>query len=374
MWGIATTWKLIRDWVRDHRTQLALCARVTVAAVLALALSQALNVPLVLWTVLTAVILTQTSVGKSLKAAIDYLVGTIGGAVYSGAIAVLVPHNTEVGLLLALAIAIAPLALLAGKNPSFNAAPVTAVLLLLSPTVLHVTPIESAIYRVLEVALGATTGVVVSYLLFPASAHVLAIDAGARMLDLMARALPDVFAGFTTELDPQINLRIQNSVGQALARLHAVGEEAKHERMTFLLTTAPDPAPLLRTLLRLRHDLVMIGRSAEIPLPDAFRERLGPLLAHVCEAMADHLRASSLALSARRPAPPRGALDAALDAYAAEMATLRRDGLTRGLPAEVVERIFSLSFVLEELRRHFIDLDRCVEECAQTRVGSMRGR
>jgi hypothetical protein len=34
---------------------------------------------------LTAVILTQMSVGRSMKATIDYLLGTLGGATYTGA-------------------------------------------------------------------------------------------------------------------------------------------------------------------------------------------------------------------------------------------------------------------------------------------------
>src|SRR5712671_4888162 len=185
------------DWVRDHRVQFALSLRVTIAAVLTLALSQLLNAPLVLWTVLTAVIVTQMSVGRSLKATIDYLVGTVGGAIYSGAVAVLVPHTGEIELLVALAVAIAPLAMVAAINPSFNVAPFTAVLVLLAPTIIHVSPIESAFYRVLEVALGAITGLVVSFLVFPARAHALAIDAAARMLDLMGHALPDMIAGVT---------------------------------------------------------------------------------------------------------------------------------------------------------------------------------
>src|SRR5712672_2881445 len=222
---ISTDWEWFRAWVHDHRVQFALGLRVTVAALLTLWLSQLLQVPLVLWTVLTAVIVTQMSVGRSLKATIDYLVGTIGGAIYAGAVAVLVPHTDEIGLLVALALAIAPLALVAAINASFNAAPFTAVLVVLAPTIIHVSPVESAFYRVLEVALGAITGLGVSYLVFPARAHALAIAAAARMLDLMGRALAEVFAGFTQALDPQAILRIQDSVGEAFAHLDAIGEE-----------------------------------------------------------------------------------------------------------------------------------------------------
>ena len=81
---IATPWKSLGTQAREHRAQLGLSLRVTIAALLSFVLSHLLHVPLPLWTVLTAVILTQVSFGKSLKATIDYLVGTLGGAVYAG--------------------------------------------------------------------------------------------------------------------------------------------------------------------------------------------------------------------------------------------------------------------------------------------------
>ena len=81
--------------IREHRAELALALRVTVAAVSAFLVSAALHVPLPLWTVLTAVILTQATFGSSLKATIDYMLGTFCGAIYGGAIAVLIPHDSE---------------------------------------------------------------------------------------------------------------------------------------------------------------------------------------------------------------------------------------------------------------------------------------
>jgi uncharacterized membrane protein YccC len=70
---------------------------------MSLAAAQSLQLPLPLWAVLTAVIVTQMSVGRSLKATFDYLVGTLGGAIYGGAIGVLIPHSDEIALLAVLA-------------------------------------------------------------------------------------------------------------------------------------------------------------------------------------------------------------------------------------------------------------------------------
>lgn len=363
---IATQWKSLRAQVREHRAQLGLSLRVTVAALLSFVLSHWLNVPLPLWTVLTAVILTQVSFGRSLKATIDYLVGTLGGAVYAGTIAALLPHANEIALAGVLAIAVAPLALLAAINPSFSVATFTGVLVILVPEITHVSPIESAFYRVLEVALGGLTAVAVSFLVLPARAYALAIEAATQMVDLMARSLPELFNGFMATRDATAIRHIQDNIGQALTRLEALVAEAKHERIS-LLAAEPDPGPLLRTLLRLRHDLVMIGRAAAVPLPESFHGRFGPLLAQIARAAANYLRQSGEALAARRDPPPLDAAEAALDGYADAFAAVRREGLTRHLPVDTVERIFALGFALDQLRQNFRDLERCVREAARRR-------
>jgi len=336
---------------------------VTIAALLSLVLSHLLNVPLPLWTVLTAVILTQVSFGKSLKATMDYSVGTLAGAVYAGAVSALFPHASEIALAGVLTIAVAPLALLAAIKPSFSVATFTGVLVLLVPGITHVGPIESAFYRVLEVAVGGITALMVS-LVVPTRAHALAIEAAAQMLDLMARAVPELVAGFTQSRDATATRRTQDSIGQVFARLEAIVAEARHERIGFL-AAEPDAGPLQRTLLRLRHDLVMIGRAAAVPLPETFQVRLGPLLAHVAATAADYLRRSGQALVARRDPPPVGRVEAALDDYADAFAAVRREGLTLGLPVETVERIFALGFALDQLRQNFRDLERCVGEAAR---------
>ncbi len=355
-------WTGLRALVRRRRAQLALSVRVTIAALAALALAQLLHLPLPLWAVLTAVIVTQMSVGRSLKATFDYLIGTLGGAIYGGAIGVLIPHSSEIALLAVLALAVAPLAFVAAINPRFSVAPITAIIVLLLPTITHTSPIASALDRILEVALGAVTGLVVSFLLLPSSAHRQVAEAAARTLDQMARVLGALLAGLTHGLDVDALHRIQDGIGQALVRLDAVGAEAERERAA-RLAVGPDTGPLLRTLLRLRHDLVMIGRAAASPLPETIGRRLEPQLAHAGTALADYLRACAAALRGRPP-PSLNAVELALDAYAAEIAALRREGLTRSLPSEAAERFFALGFALEQMRSNFKDLERCVAEWA----------
>jgi uncharacterized membrane protein YccC len=361
---ITTEWKSLRMQVLRHKAQLSHSIRVATAAVVSLMLSQLLHLPLPLWAVLTAVILTQVSFGRSLKATIDYLAGTVGGAVYTGALAALVPHTSEIALAGVLVAAVVPLALLGAINSRFNVATFTGVMVLLVPGITHPSPIESAFYRVVEVAVGSITALAVSLLVLPARAHSLAIEAATQMLDLAARSIPELFAGFTQTRDAAAMARIHDGIGQAIARLQTIAGEAKHERIS-VLQAEPELGPLLRTLLRLRHDLVMIGRAGAEPLPEAFQQRLGPPLARVAEAAADYLRRSGEALAARRAPAPLGAADAALDGCAEAFAAIRHEGLTLGLPVDIVERVFALGFALEQVRHNFHDLERCVQEAAR---------
>jgi uncharacterized membrane protein YccC len=365
--ALAAAWKSLRAWWQAHFLELRLCLRATASAVLALAVAHLLNLPLVLWTVLTAVILTQISVGRSLKATLDYLTSTLGGAAYAGAIGTLVPHANELALLAALAVAVAPPAFLAATNPRFSAAPVTAIMVFFGPTITHAGPIASAFERVAEVAVGALVGLVVSFAVFPSRGTERVIEAATNMLVLIAQALPELIVGLMQGRDEHAIRALQDRLGDAFARLNTIAPEVRHERITRLTAAGPDPAPLLRTLLRLRHDLVMIGRAAVAPLPQPLQARLSEPLKRIAASAGEYLRASATALKLRRAPASLDAFEAALHAYAQEVGALRHEGLTRDLPTEAVEHFYALCFVLDQLHRNFLDLARCVAEFASLR-------
>jgi uncharacterized membrane protein YccC len=350
--------------MRSRKAQLALAVRVTVAAFGALAIATALNLMLPLWAVLTSLIVTQMSVGRSLKATRDYMFGTVGGALYGGAVAVLIPHSGEAGLLALLVLAVAPLAFIAALNPSLNTATVTAVIVLLVPSMSHGSPLDSAIDRVYEVTVGALTGLLVSFTVLPSRAHNQVRVSAARLLELIAAALSELLAGLTRGLDNDALHRIQDGIGATLAELNATGTEAERERAAHL-TSGPDTGPLLRTTLRLRHDLVMVGRASVVPLPSNLQARLAAPLARVSDTVAVYLRAIAAALRSGVGAPAIWPIHDALQGYAAEVAALRREGLTRGLPGDVAERFFALGFSLEQMRQNLKDLERCVAEWSE---------
>jgi len=350
----------LRALPHRYRTQLILAVRVTVSAISALALAQWMHLRLPLWAVLTSLIVTQMSLGRSIKVATDYLMGTFAGVAYGGALAILIPHNSEWSLLAVLALAIAPLAFIAAFKANFNVLPITAIIVLLVPSMQHVSPIASAMDRVLEVTVGGMVGFVVSFLVFPSRAHALTTDAAADTLELVAEALSQLLEHHCGGDRPDIR-RINAEIAAFLTKLNATGAEAEHER-TARLTSGPDTGPLLRTLLRLRHDIVILGRAVGCELPEPVQARLTPPLRKIAPPVGAFLRASGAALRARTAPPPLQDVEQAFAAHSEAFDAVRRDGLIRGTPSDTAERFFALGFALEQMREHLGEVHRVVRE------------
>jgi Fusaric acid resistance protein family len=364
--------KRIAAWLTSRKVELGLGIRVTVAAMGALVIALALGLGLPLWAVLTSIIVTQMSVGRSLKATRDYLIGTVGGAIYGGAVAILIPHSGEGALLAVLVMAVAPLAFIAAINPSLNVATVTAIIVLLLPVMNHGNPLDSAIDRVLEVTVGAITGLVVSFVVLPSRAHSQIRAKAAQVMELLAAALTELLSGLTRGLDTNALHGLQDGIGTALVGLNAVGAEAERERAA-KLSSGPDTGPLLRTILRLRHDCVMIGRATVTPLPVELQTRLATPLAGVSTAISGYLRNMAVALRTGRGAPAIWPVQSALETYAAAVVAMRSDGLTRGVANDVTERFFALGFSLEQMRQNLRDLERCVSDWSEA-TGTIAGK
>lgn len=356
------TW--LKSRARAYRIQLALTLRMTVAAVAGLGLAQALNLPLPLWTVLTALIVTQLSIGRSLKTSFDYLMGTIGGTIYGAALALLIPHDSEAALLMVLVLAVAPLALLAAIKRNLNSVPVSSIIVVLMPAITHSTPFDSAVNRVLEVSLGVIVGLAVAFLVMPAGGHRLARQEAARTLDLLAQVLGRVVGEKLGTADIEALRRIYDRVGLSLAELANNAAEGQREHSA-RLSVEPDTEPLRRTLVRLRHDVATVGRIARgDPMPQPIHGRLAPRIAAIGTVGCDYLKAMGSALANRRPPPTASELEATFVAVLSEMTALRREGFTRELPDEAVARFFALLFALQEMRRTLRELARDVEVTA----------
>ena len=73
----------------------------------------------------------------------------------------------------------------------------------------------------------------------------------------------DLFEALAWRSDVARVGRLQDDLRSALARLESVAAEAKHERRS-RLSNECDPDPLVRTLRRLRNDLLLIARRKRL--------------------------------------------------------------------------------------------------------------
>ena len=338
----------------------ALAFRLSIAALLALWLSQVFKVGLPLWAVLTALIVTQISLGRSLKATLDYFAGTIGGVLWGASVAMTVPHTSESGLLLVLLLALGPLAFIGALYPRLSVGPITAAIVVLIPEMMHTSPVDSALERVEEVLLGGTAGLFISFVLLPSSAFQHTREVAAQALERMADAVPGLIEGFEHGLDETGAHQLQDGIGHKLSELASIAAEAERERP---LRFSDDPltGPLFRTLLRLRHDLVILGRVVQFPLPPQLKPWLQSPLVGAGHEISSYLRACASALLSKGSAPVP-ALESAIARYTAQLAMLRKAGHLRNLPGDDVERLYATNFALDQIRLNLIDLEHRIAD------------
>lgn len=353
-------------WLQTHRAELRLSVRATTAGVLAYVVATLLNLPQGYWAVFTAIIVMQASVGGSVKTGLDWFIGTVGGAVLGVAIATLVPHAAFWPRIGAIALAIAPLALLAAVHASFRVAPITAVIVVLGLNP-DISPVMSALDRVFEIAVGSLIGIGVSLVVLPARAHGLAAAAAGQALAMCAALLTVLLEAVGSGVAVMDTVPLHDALRRAIGRVEALTEEADRERAT-RLSTEPDTGPLTRTLRRLRSDLVMINRAAAVPLPPDVAARLAPAILHVARAGVAFLTDCAKALRERKAAPTLAGIEVAMTEYGAALTASRQAGIIRVLPDEAVGRVFALGFVIEQLFQNFKDLANRTDELARVRA------
>jgi uncharacterized membrane protein YccC len=353
-------------WMKRYRAELKLALRTTLAGLITFALAHLLQLPQGYWAVLTSVIIMQASIGGSLKAVIDRMLGTFAGAVWGVIVTLAVPHQGIVALALTLTLALGPLAVVAALRPAYRIAPVTAIIVLLS-TSSQLGPLTYAIDRVLEIGLGCLVGFAVSLFVLPARAHRLLTEAAASAVESLAELTAIELHDPTAATDRAAMAGAHLRVRRAIAQVEALVEEAKRERANGL-TDAADPEPVARNLRRLRHDLASAGRTLAEPLAAPGGEQLAGPLADLRQAILAFFAGCAAAFTGNLPPPPLDAVDVALDGLNAAMTGLRRSGRLRELSVDQAAQIFGLVFVLQQLRANLRDLADRVTESAGART------
>jgi uncharacterized membrane protein YccC len=343
-------------WSR-HRLEIRHGLRIAAAGLASYVAGYALGLPQAYWAVFTAVLVVQGSIGGSWKASTDRFVGTLFGAAYGAGIASFVPHDSAFTLGVALTISLLPLALLSAFNPAFRVAPITAIILLLGSTGAAEGPIRAALLRTLEVALGGVFGMAVSLFLFPARAHMLLGRAAGKVLRRLSELLPQLIAAISEQASPEELLSKQDRVRAALTELESIVTEAARERRNYLSEDV-DPEPIVRTLRRVRHDLVLIGRIVAEPIianPPAAEQNC---LRQFRITGSAYFAELGHAFVARHLPPPQADFDLTIEQLVAMLEQMEPD-----------ERIVALRFCLQQLRRNLFDLHQRAAEFAASSTG-----
>jgi len=361
-----TAWRVIArqalTTLRSSGSEARQALRVMVGTALAFAVYRAFDMPQGYWAVFTVVIVMQGSIGGTLSASIDRAKGTALGAAVGAAAALLHPH-TPVGLGAAMTVAVGITAYAASLYPSLKVAPVTAVIMLITPQGVAISPLESAAFRVLEIVIGGVVGVLAMVLIFPARSTALVVAKVQAILDLMAEVMEGYAASMAgaaqaapdTTPGGDVQLRIRTG----LAAVEAAMADADRERSTRLGAHRLSDA-LPRTLWRVRNDGVSVSRALA-PLPEVVAAVIGPAVTALMRAEAAFMRRCGEALAAGGRVD-RGERDLALAAFETAMADLRRSGVTHDLDFDAVGHVFGLAFALESLHRNLTDLADRIDE------------
>jgi len=358
----------IAGLLRRNSAEVRVAIRATIAAVLSYALATLVQLPQPYWSVIASLLVIQATVGASFQSSLDWVVGTIGGAIYGSIVGWLIPHDDPYATGLALAAALAPLAFLAAINGRYRIAPVTAVVALIVPRGPDVDAVAFTLERTAEIGIGALVAVAVALLVLPARAHGLLAEATSRVLLTLADLIPKLAADTATARPSDAEpLAVFAGVREKMAGLDAAAEEARRERQ-IRLTEDPDPDPLVLAVVRVRNDAIIIFRATAAPFPAPLATRLAPHIATIAAAASDYIRRLASAFATRAAPPAPDAVQTALAAYAREMEAIRTTGILHDLPTESVEKLYSLGFAFDQLAENLATLADCCGQYARSKV------
>ena len=330
--------------------------RATVAAVAAYVLADIFGLPKGYWSVLTAVIVMQATIGATLGATVDRLLGTMLGAAAGVVGAVLSgPSALRTGLVLVMLVTV----YIAARRPNLKLGPVTAAIVMLAdPT--HADPLGAAFQRVAEIGLGAVVGVLAALLILPARARDYLRDTGAAALGDCASLL-DLIAGRLagSGADPAVlNQRIRVLMRKADTQL----DEARRERPG-AIPDHLDPAPIIRSIRRLWYSEIILIRASQTALTEPLEAALKATLDQAMTAARKRMTALAAALEAQAAPGDGPALDQAVAALQSSVDALRGTSGS-ALDGREFGQAFALAFTFAQIRDNLADLAERLREQA----------
>ncbi|MBS3652507.1 FUSC family protein [Pseudaminobacter sp. 19-2017] len=339
-------------WLARNRLRWVHALRMIVAGVCALLAISALGLPHAFWAVITAIMVTQSNVGGSLRTTFEQFAGSLSGAAYGAAVALLFPGDDLPSAVIALSLALTAPSIMAAVSPGFRVAPITAAFMVLAyPRAAG--PVGVAAERMLEVVIGCSVGLLVSVIVMPTRASRSVAEIAARLSELLAGQLEAMAAGVQGRRTRVGPLAVRTR--EDLNLLEELVNEATQERRVWL-SDVPDATPLLRTMRRLRHDVDMLRRASREAGPQPLPEGASEAWLRATECIAASLRGAGAMLSGRKPPRNTGAVAEAVRAYRAALDQMRRSGATGTLSTASLGRLFGIGFAFDQLRRDLDDL------------------
>ncbi|WP_299365542.1 FUSC family protein [uncultured Paracoccus sp.] len=347
-----------QKWWAVHAIRMIVAGVTTLAAVYALELTVELSA------VISAIAVTQSNIGGSLGKAFEQGVGSFLGAVVAAIVALALRPDDPASTVLALALALAPLSVLAAFSVGFQIAPITAAVVLLGGPGLEVGPDVLAAERLLGVALGSGVGLLTGLLVLPARASRSAVEAAARVAGLLAAQLHAIAPGDGTGEDA-LAARA-GEIRRGLSELATdVRDAARERRLSF--GRGPDPERALHALRRVRHDVDMLRRAARGAGVDALPGALAEPWRRAATGAAGTLAHVEGLLGGRPISGPAVPLEPIVRDYRAALDGMRQAGLTRTMPTPDLARLFGIKFALRQLERDLADLTSVAQDFSVSR-------
>lgn len=349
----------VRVWANTHDASLRQAVRVMVAVAATFATYKMLGLQQGYWAVFTVLVVMQGSIGSTLGAALDRLLGTLIGAALGGIGLAFHPANpVEVCAVLVVVTGIG--GFVAAVRPQLRIAPVTAAIMLLNaPAGLPVPTFVAD--RIIEIGLGGLIGVLASLLVLPARSRDLVVERTVAVLERIGAMLDEQAEALETgmALPTSPNHR---ALRNALATVEAAMKDADRERASWLANHGI-PSSVPRTLWRVRNDLTQIGRAIDEPLPGNAAAGLAGAAATSLRAEGALARRCATALTAVTTVD-RGTVVAGQARFAESFDAFRRDPDAQTLDFDQSGRIFGLAFAIGRLHRDLLDLAKRIDEIA----------
>ncbi|MFT9221516.1 FUSC family protein [Gluconobacter oxydans] len=228
--------------------------RVLVSVVVAWIVGSLMHLQETIWALVTALIVTQSSISQTMTTARDQISGTLIGAL-AGVCAVVLEITTGLRWI-PFWIMLAPLVFLSAIQPTLRFACITLMIVYLFPS--QGSPFLPMITRLLAIVVGVAVSIVVSFFILHSSARKQAFHTAARLLRRMDQLLKSA-------LDQNMGwaaIERQNDDCVALlTELEDAVTEARRERWKELEKRDPVLASLPRLMRRLLNDTMLVARA-----------------------------------------------------------------------------------------------------------------